>query len=76
MTDRCTEKRVDLCTEIVFGHVSRGNAWALRASPAAQWTGGFVYKANNRRVNRPMTSDDGAQKLATEKAFWLSWLEQ
>lgn len=74
MVDGCTETRVDLCNEIVFGHVSSADYWALRASPSAQWLAGFVYKANEAHVDRPMTKEDGERKLAIEKAFWLAWL--
>ena len=74
LLDGCSETRVDLCHEMVFGHVSAADYWALRASPSAQWTAGFVYKADSTRVERPMTRDDGERKLASEKAFWLAWL--
>jgi hypothetical protein len=76
LVDGCEETRVDLCREIIFGHVGRGDYWALRATPSARWTAGFVYRANNAAVNRAMTKEDGEQKLATEKAFWLAWLAQ
>jgi len=74
MVDGCSETRVDLCHEIVFGHVSPADYWSLRADPSAQWVAGFVYRANRARVNKAMTKDDGEGKLAVEKAFWLAWL--
>ena len=74
LVDDCKETRVDLCHEIVFGHVGRGDYWALRADPSGRWTAGFVYQANRAPVNRAMTREDGEQKLSVEKAFWLAWL--
>lgn len=74
MVDGCSDARVDLCREIVFGHVSAADYWALRATPSADWSAGFVYQANKVRVDRPMTKEDGERKLAIEKAFWLAWL--